>query len=285
MHEQVTIGVITFRRPAELKRLLDALELLAFDVVEVLVVDNDPEGSASDVVSNSALRPRYVCEPNAGTSFARNRLMDECSTPWLASLDDDEVPSAGWLAGLLDAADRFGADLVAGPVNTEFLQEPSPWVFESGIFDRPNPATGTELPNIRGGNLLVNLEVVRSYGIRYDTDFNKGGQDIQFSAAAAAAGAKIVWTQEAPIVEYVGGERLTNEWVIDRWTKTYCNYWRARLRAGDASLVAVSARGLFKISTAAVSAAKRSEIDARRDLAHARGAFRAVAQDVRERRS
>lgn len=285
MDKLVTIGVITYRRPAELERLLDSLMRLAFDVAEVLVVDNDAERSAAAVVAASELPVRYVSEPRPGTSHARNRLMDECRTPWLASLDDDEVPTAGWLPALLAAAERFEANLVAGPVNTEFLIEPSPWVIQSGIFDRPNPATGTQLDSIRGGNLLVDLELIRLKGIRYDTDFNKGGQDIEFSTAACAAGAKIVWTQDAPIVEYVGGERLTRRWVIDRWTKTYCNYWRAQLRSGDARVIAVAIRGLFKLASAAPASLNGGWLAARREAAQARGALRAVHQHFVESKS
>lgn len=283
MRSAVTIGVITYKRPGELARLLDALADESSGTHEILVVDNDGEQSAASVVEASALAVRYVCEPEAGTSHARNRLMDECTTPWLASLDDDEVPQPGWLDALLSASVEHDAEMVAGPVLTEFLDEPADWIRDSGLFERPNPPSGTVLQSIRGGNLLLNVSELKRLGIRYDPDFNKGGQDIQFSLAASAAGAKIVWTREAPIVEYVGAERLTRGWLSERLAKTYCNYWRAQLRTGRTSSAVVLTRFPLNVGLTLYALVRRDRDDARLHWAHSKGTLRAVSTHLQQR--
>ncbi len=275
--DQLTVGIITFKRPAELERLLSVLDEQEPDLRNILVVDNDAAASAREVAEGAGDRVIYVHEPQAGTSHARNRLMDECPTRWLASIDDDEVPLPGWPGLLLEAATQTGAGLVAGPVLTEFEVEPEPWVVQSGIFDRPSPDEGTTLPSIRGGNLLVDLEQVRPLGIRYDPDFSKGGQDIRFSLQVSMAGVQIVWTKKAVVVEHVTGERLSRAWVKERWAKTYCNHWRARVVSGESRRADVAIRAISKPGLAAKALLfERSTIAGAREWAHAKGAVQAL---------
>ena len=44
---------------------------------------------------------------------------------YIAFIDDDELPEPGWLKGLHDARQRFGADVVAGAVITDFPPDTS----------------------------------------------------------------------------------------------------------------------------------------------------------------
>jgi len=124
MSTRVAIAVITFRRPALLKALLDSL--LAQEVppeyeVRIIVVDNDDEGSATDVIARAAKDGRYpveaAAEPEPGIPFAREKSVQ---LAWdddaLIFVDDDEVAPPGWLAELLRAWRSTGADVVTGPV-------------------------------------------------------------------------------------------------------------------------------------------------------------------------
>ena len=78
----VVVGVPTFRRPAELTVLLPLVLAQAADLpgrrVEVLVVDNDPAGSARATVGAFAAEGRvhYAQEPVPGIAAVRNRILD-----------------------------------------------------------------------------------------------------------------------------------------------------------------------------------------------------------------
>ena len=73
------------------------------DFGAILVVDNDPAGSAADVVASTASPlVRYVHEPATGIAHARNRALDETvDDELLIFIDDDERPMDGWLAAML----------------------------------------------------------------------------------------------------------------------------------------------------------------------------------------
>ena len=128
----VSIIVPTFRRTESLRRTLASClrqEGVDAATVEIVVVDNCPQGSAGEtvsVVANGAAMPiRYVHETRAGVSHARNAGVRNARAPLLVFLDDDEEALDGWLAGLLAAQARFGADMVFGPVSYTHLTLPT----------------------------------------------------------------------------------------------------------------------------------------------------------------
>ncbi|MDF2506779.1 MAG: putative glycosyltransferase, partial [Microbacterium sp.] len=140
----LTIGIPTYRRPDLLEALLRTLPAriaecadLGLDI-DVLVVDNDPEGSAREVATGTGLPVRYVIEPTAGIVAARNRILGECGDrDLLAFIDDDEIPREGWLSSLITVWREHGADAVMGRVISVFDEDVDPWLLASGTFRRP----------------------------------------------------------------------------------------------------------------------------------------------------
>src|SRR5690606_5803155 len=104
----VSIIVPTFRRPDSLRRTLSScLRQQGVDPtgVEIVVVDNCPEGSAADAVgaraADAPMAIRYRHETRPGVSHARNAGVRAARAERLAFIDDDEEVSEGWLAALL----------------------------------------------------------------------------------------------------------------------------------------------------------------------------------------
>src|SRR5947209_6858962 len=94
-----SVVVCTRDRPDYLDRCLDALALLEYPHFDVLVVDNAPsDGRTREVAAR--WDTRYVQEPVAGLSRARNRGAMESSGEIVAYLDDDAIVDSGWLSGL-----------------------------------------------------------------------------------------------------------------------------------------------------------------------------------------
>ncbi|MEI9963934.1 MAG: glycosyltransferase family 2 protein [Caulobacteraceae bacterium] len=119
----VSVVVPTCRRPQPLAlavRSVFAQTGVDPAATELVVVDNDPAGSAADaaaVLAAEAPFPlRYVHEPTPGVASARNTGVAAAAAGLIAFLDDDEEASPGWLAALLQAQARFDADVVFGPV-------------------------------------------------------------------------------------------------------------------------------------------------------------------------
>jgi GT2 family glycosyltransferase len=225
---RVTIAVPTFRRNNRLEALLPLLLQQAREVAtasgdrwvaEVLVVDNDPQGGAAQVVTPSAgSGVRYVVESTPGIAAVRNRAMDEAADArLLAFIDDDERPAPGWLSHLLSTWARTGATAVAGPVHAEHAGELDRWIRAGGFFDARSLPTGTAIDVAATGNLLVDLAEVRRLGVRFDAALGlRGGEDNLFSSSLARAGGRLVWCEESAAIEHVPAERMTRRWVLIR---------------------------------------------------------------------
>jgi O-antigen biosynthesis protein len=98
----VTVAVCTRNRPADLGRCLDALMQLDYPALDVLVVDNAPDGDATArLVAGRYPRVRHVCEPRPGLDWARNRAIQEARGEILAFTDDDAIVDPGWVTALV----------------------------------------------------------------------------------------------------------------------------------------------------------------------------------------
>jgi glycosyltransferase involved in cell wall biosynthesis len=216
----VTIAVLTFRRPGDLAALLPLLveqageQTAAGSPTGVLVVDNDPGGSARAVAADAGPSVRYVVEPSPGIAAARNRALDESAdADLLVFIDDDERPHPGWLAALL----ATGAALVAGTVVSSFPAELDAFVAAGDFFRRRRLPTGTPISLAATNNLLLDLGEVRRLGLRFDPEFGlSGGEDTLFTRRLAVAGVRMVWCAEAVVTDVVPAARLTREWVLSR---------------------------------------------------------------------
>jgi glycosyltransferase involved in cell wall biosynthesis len=223
MTSTVTIAVLTFHRPDDLAAALALLTVQAAQVgpghrAEVLVVDNDPAGSARSVAAAAGDSVRYVVEPEPGIAAARNRALDEAAgSDLLAFIDDDERPHDGWLAHLLATHEQTGAALVAGAVVSAFAQPLDPFLQAGDFFRRRRLRTGSTIAMAATNNLLLDLRDVRRLGLHFDVRFGlSGGEDTLFTRQLSRSGAHLVWCDEAVVTDHVPASRLTRGWVLRR---------------------------------------------------------------------
>ncbi|WP_218822378.1 glycosyltransferase family 2 protein [Geodermatophilus pulveris] len=259
---RVTVAVPTYRRPGHLRELLPRLLDQAREVgadgryaVDVLVVDNDPDGSGAA----AAAGVRYVAEPTPGIAAVRNRALTEAADArLLAFIDDDERPADGWLAHLLRTWADSGAAAVSGRVLAEYAAEPDPWIRAGGFFVRRSMPTGTAIDVAACGNLLLDLDQVRALGVGFESALGLGGaEDTLFSRRLARAGGRMVWCDESAAVDQVPAERMTRAWVL---TRAYSHgnatvLTDLRLTPGTAARLALRGRwaasGLLRVAAGA----------------------------------
>ena len=136
---KVDVCIATYRRPRGLQRLLDGLQAQQLPQdeapqVRVVVVDNDPEGSARELCEEARGWLRfplvYVLEKRRGIPQARNTAVATSlgEADFLAFVDDDEAPDPGWLMELLRVQQARGADAVAGPCVPLFEDGAPAWI-------------------------------------------------------------------------------------------------------------------------------------------------------------
>ncbi len=234
----IVISLATFRRPDELSQILPALIQQASEHpsrVRVVVVDNDPDAVAREIVEAAAAQTgsvTYIHEPRPGISAARNAaLHDAHDDDVVIFIDDDEMPEPGWLTALVTYWADARPTAVAGPVRSIFDEAATdPWVAASGVFSRRRLSTGTVIRGAATNNLLIDLHFLREHGLEFDDRLGLvGGSDTLLTYQITAAGGVIRWCDEAEVSEVVPRWRLTRRWVMRRATRTGASWAHATL--------------------------------------------------------
>ncbi|MFC7267267.1 glycosyltransferase, partial [Streptomyces lutosisoli] len=138
----------------------------------------------------------------------------------LIFIDDDEVPLGGWLQAHLQGAERYGADVVLGPVRAVVPPGSPRWLAGGSTLRCEDfPSDG---PMGRGvvpltNNTLVRMATVQKIELRFEEDFDLfGGEDVVFFSKMAAAGARIVTIGAARVIEFQDPDRLTLKGLMRR---------------------------------------------------------------------
>ncbi len=261
----VAIIVPTLRRPESLERALRSLFAqtgVGDRVSEIVVVDNDPAGSAADDVE--ALRRLapwplvYVHAPQPGVATARNAGLAATSASLIAFLDDDEAASPGWLAALLKAQEATRADVVFGPIAGR-APEAESWLkpYFERFFGRDGPEHSglIDAPYGCGNSLMLRVTALPGSAPFDAASDQAGGEDDALFAALKARGGRFGWAAEAWVEEFAPAHRATLAYALARafaygqgpsQTAAAARDWPAVLRwmvigAGQAAIWGVSA--------------------------------------------
>lgn len=223
---EVSIVIPTFRRPGPLAlaaRSALAQTGLGERGVELVIVDNDPKGSAASLVSEIAkaapIPVIYAHEPEPGVANARNRALEVAAGELIAFLDDDEEAEPDWLAALLRARDLLGADVVFGPVRGRA----PPHVrnhrrYLESFFSRTGPDQVMRIDGYYGcGNSLIRRSALPDPTAPFDPERNQtGGEDDLLFGRMKAAGAVFGWTPQAVVHEDPAPSRLSLAYTLRR---------------------------------------------------------------------
>jgi succinoglycan biosynthesis protein ExoM len=219
----ISVCICTYKRAAYLDRLLRSLENQVTDnlfTYSVVVVDNDSAGSAQTIVDavkrSSRLTVEYFVEPEQNISLARNKAVENASGDFIAFIDDDEWPPAGWLVNLFKTLRECDASGVLGPVIPHFDCQPPRWVLEGRFYHRPLHDTGTVLRwnFTRTGNVLLKKGLFEMANFR--PEFGRGGEDRDLFRRLIERGHRFVWCAEAAVYESVPPERCTRSFMLRR---------------------------------------------------------------------
>lgn len=224
---RVAICIATYKRPDMLEDLLKSISNLEFKKVDapdikIVIVDNDAEGSAKDVVENAVKYTKfpiiYAIEPQKGLAYARNKTIELAGdVDFVAIVDDDEIVSKNWLDELLHVQQKYDADVVSGPVIPRFKVTPPEWVVKGRFFERPRFNTGEKIDMARTGNVLIRKNVLEMFSPPFDYNFNlTGGEDTFLFKKIHLINKKIVWSDDAIIEEWVPKERMSIWWLLRR---------------------------------------------------------------------
>lgn len=242
MTPRVSVVIPTFLRPDGARAAVESVfAQTGVDraQVEVVLVDNDPAGSAAAAAQALAavatMSFTAVHEPRAGVSHSRNTGIAAARAPLIAFLDDDETATEGWLAALLAAQEATGADVVFGPIDTVLPRSaPEPRAHFEAFFARTGPASVQLIDHAYGcGNSLLVRATVLQGPTPFDTGHNElGGEDDVLFRSVAASGGRFGWAPDALVHEVVPVHRATWAYVLRR-AFTYGHNTTAQYADGD----------------------------------------------------
>lgn len=226
---KVAIGVITYKRPNELKRLLNSLKNLKYDTnkysISIILVDNDKNSSAKISYLKSrkkhSFKAYYSIEPKQGISFARNKILAisiRKGLDFVSFIDDDEIADKNWLKELLKIQEKYEADAVTGMVKRKFPKKYPLWIKNSNLFNHmEEKENGKKVDEFNTSNLLIKMDILKKENLWFDERFAlTGGSDLFLSKQMIKKGYKIHWANHALTYEHIQPGRLNAKWVIMR---------------------------------------------------------------------
>ncbi len=227
--------------------------------LQLILVDNDPSGSAKptfDKVTDGFRYPAYyVVQPERGIVSMRNKVLEEAlrlEVDFLAFIDDDEVAETSWLVELWNGLNNHHADVVAGYVE-QILPEDTPAHLRK-FYKLSTHPTGMIRNSGSTRNIMFSMKLCTKMGLRFNPALNlSGSSDTFFFEEAFAAGAKMVWVQEAVVYEEIPHSRISANWI---WNRAYRHgnslVVRTQIREGRLSAFRLLPSALLKFFVGAM---------------------------------
>lgn len=247
--EGISVIVPTYKRPIGVKTALKSLceQVVDGRCVEVIITDNDPEGSARKFVEEFAKicahHVTYIHVPDPGVSNARNGGLSVARGRFIAFLDDDMEALPGWLEELVAASLKYEAGLVFGPANALMPEKDNPHnPYMIPFFSRTTNALEGYITNTFGtGGCLVDLSICNIPSPAFDPQYNEtGGEDDAFFHHLISHGSKIAWAPKAKSWEIVPASRAAPEYI---WQRSFAFGQGPTQEAADRGFV-----GIFEIA-------------------------------------
>lgn len=218
------VCIATYRRTDRLSALLDDLSRQSLLPSEIVVVDNDAEGSARATVEQHRNRVTaypiyYAIQPARNIALTRNRTVEMSTAEWLAFIDDDERAPENWLSQLASALQQYSADGVLGPVVPVVPETAPKWIRRGRFYDFARLSSGDVVPlnRMRFGNILLRGAPLRQEEVPFNPAYGLStGEDADLLIRLVNKGAKVVWCDEAVVWEPIEAGRLSLRWLLQR---------------------------------------------------------------------
>jgi glucosyl-dolichyl phosphate glucuronosyltransferase len=233
---RLTLAVPTHNRAGVLGQTLASLAALRLPAgveTECVVIDNNSTDRTAAVVEECASRApfamRRVFELRTGSSFARNRAVDEAAGDFILFIDDDAVADREWACEMLAAMDRRGLDAACGMVLPRWESEPPRWLGpslyvrfavhdEAAIASAPL-AAAEALRNYFSANAGFRRSCFERFGrFREDLGVVGGnpisGEDTELFARILARGGAMGFVPAARVFHLVPAARMNRRYLI-----------------------------------------------------------------------
>ena len=221
-----SVCIVTFCRPVLLGQCLERVapgyQTLDPLLYEVLVSDDCPEGSAREVVHQTAFA-HCLQGPSRGVAANRNCVAKAARGVWIVYVDDDELPEPDSLQQLYNAARSGDWDVIEGRVEPVGYPDSIYWyaprVPHGGCFVLANFAILREALYELGG---------------FDERFRCSHEDVELGIRIQEAGLRTVFVSGALVWHPARNRTLVQVWrsLIQQQCQTFDLYHRQEALTG-----------------------------------------------------
>jgi glycosyltransferase involved in cell wall biosynthesis len=234
LRSRLTVAIPTHNRAATLRETL--LSIAALDLgseidADCVVVDNhstDDTPAVVDAIARQVALPiRRVFEPRLGSSFARNRGVDEARGDFVFFIDDDAIADRDWARELLAAIAQRNLDVACGAVLPRWPYPPPRWLgprlyvklavhVEAALA--ASDRAMERLDNYFSANVGFRRDAFERFGrFREDLGVQGGnpmsGEDTELFARIIARGGAVGFAPRARVHHVIGPERMTRAYL------------------------------------------------------------------------
>jgi len=231
---RITVAIPTHNRASTLAETLAsvaALEVPRGAELDCLVVDNassdDTRAVVERIAATLAVKIRCLAEPRLGSSFARNRAVDETDGDFIFFIDDDAVAEPGWAREILAELERRALDVACGVVLPRWAAPPPRWlgarlyvklaIHDERVIDAA-PAAAETLSNYFSANAGFRRTSFERFGkFREDLGVVGGnpisGEDTELFQRIIAQGGAIGFARRAIVHHLIPPERMTRAYL------------------------------------------------------------------------
>jgi GT2 family glycosyltransferase len=224
----LSIVVATYRRPNQLKQLLDALQkqTASREDFEILIVDNEFDSnhdvrSMCDSNQFRDLKISYIHQPKLGLSNARNRGVNEARAELVAFLDDDMLPPQNWVSKVLKIQGNSKADVFGGPCTPFYTSTPPKWFKDKYASQNLGDEAHWLVKNkaLIGGNSIWRRDLLLRFGgfsenFGYVGNKKRYGEDNDLCQRVQQVGIGLWYDPELNIPHHFEAERMSVRWKL-----------------------------------------------------------------------
>lgn len=233
----VSVCVATYNREQLLKKLLESLLNQKLDnniSLEIVIADNNPEGSAKSIVeeflNNNRIKIKYFIQPEKNISLTRNVCLQNAEGDYIAFIDDDETADEYWLKNFLSCLTTFKADGAFGYVEPVFDKRIPLKLQKREYYFSPINETGSSAKFFFTTNAIVRTSLINSEKIAFDPSYGlTGGEDVHLFERLKRKGATFIYCKEAITYEFIPFERGNLRYLYNRAQRGGQSYTRRKL--------------------------------------------------------
>lgn len=235
MNHKISVIIRTYKREKLLKELIEKILNKGDGPEEIIVVDNDINGSAENVVESFAndYPVKYFIQPEISASKTANLGIEKSKGEIVAFIDDDAIPEKNWIREIRKVFKNEKIHIVGGKVKLKTDKTLPAWIDyklksflgEIDLGGKFRKMRKNEFPVLM--NFAAKKEVFEKVGkfsekLGYQKNKPFAGEETAFCISARKKGYEIYYNPDIVVYHRVNPERVKRKYFLKK------KFWEGR---------------------------------------------------------